>query len=99
MTTLFEEADNTNPPSPSELLDAPSIKREVNGSKKIANHTEDGLNSGKNISLKYMHNMYAQDPLFVFASFVAGFIVNKYLFRIKESVKYLYNYCFLTCSN
>jgi len=45
MTTLFEEADNTNPPSPSELLDAPSIKREVNGSKKIANQTEDGLNS------------------------------------------------------
>lgn len=45
MTTLFEEAVNTNPPSPSELLDAPSIKTELNGSKKGSNQSEDGLNS------------------------------------------------------
>lgn len=50
MTTLFEEADNTNPPSPSELLDA-SIKTELDGARKVsgsnANQTENDLNSGE----------------------------------------------------
>jgi len=50
MTTLFEEADNTNPPSPSELLDA-SIKGELDGPRKVStnstNQTDDELNSGE----------------------------------------------------
>lgn len=49
MTTLFEDADNTNPPSPSlELLDA-SIKTELDGARKVssntANQNEDDLDS------------------------------------------------------
>jgi len=49
MTTLFEEADNTDPPSPSELLDAPSIKSELDGQRKASNgasQSDDGINSG-----------------------------------------------------
>ena len=49
MTTLFEEADNTDPPSPSELLDAPSIKSELDGQRKTSNgasQSDDGINSG-----------------------------------------------------
>jgi len=50
MTTLFEEADNTNPPSPSELLGT-SIKSELDGERnKVSSNntsqTEDELDSG-----------------------------------------------------
>jgi len=51
MTTLFEDADNTNPPSPSlELLDA-TIKTELEGARKVSSNTsnqnEDDLDSGE----------------------------------------------------
>lgn len=50
MTTLFEEADNANPPSPSELLDSPSIKSDLEGSRKVSSNssqTDDGLTTGE----------------------------------------------------
>ena len=50
MTTLFEETENTNPPSPSlELLDPTSLKTElVDAPRKVDNPTEpeEDLRSG-----------------------------------------------------
>lgn len=52
MTTLFEETENTNPPSPSlELLDATSLKNELDDPRKITANSgtdegEEDLNSG-----------------------------------------------------
>ena len=46
MTTLFEETDNTNPPSPSlELLDTPTLKNELEpDGRKISTNTSTAAN-------------------------------------------------------
>lgn len=92
MTTLFEESDNTNPPSPSlGLLDASSLKSELDAQRKAVTNssaeTEEDLSSGNFMQFKCIVLFFMKSGVYCNQILFLVLKLRVHLFTLKLQIK------------